>query len=159
MRSAAAIRQKRINLACGYALGGYLCVTAAWLAILVIPGLALFCLIGAVVAGFVGTLRALLLGVRFLLIPVTTLIYAPLSFISSLDIALGLGLLYSAATAAPLYLLFKNHFAKRPPPWLCQDCGYPLLGLDRPLCPECGRPFDPGRVPKIIPANATGKST
>jgi hypothetical protein len=25
----------------------------------------------------------------------------------------------------------------------CLDCGYSLRGLTEPLCPECGRPFDP----------------
>ena len=25
----------------------------------------------------------------------------------------------------------------------CQRCGYPLVGLPEPRCPECGEPFDP----------------
>jgi len=38
---------------------------------------------------------------------------------------------------------------KRPPGfalWQCQDCGYPLVGLEKPRCPECGRAFDPRSV-------------
>ncbi|MEO1235921.1 MAG: hypothetical protein AAFX76_03945 [Planctomycetota bacterium] len=27
----------------------------------------------------------------------------------------------------------------------CHDCDYPLHGLDRHACPECGRPFDPDK--------------
>lgn len=27
---------------------------------------------------------------------------------------------------------------------VCLDCGYLLRGLRDPICPECGRPFDPG---------------
>jgi hypothetical protein len=30
-------------------------------------------------------------------------------------------------------------------PWECEECGYLLVGLSEPRCPECGRGFDPGR--------------
>ena len=29
---------------------------------------------------------------------------------------------------------------------VCLDCGYSLRGLPSPICPECGRGFDPGNV-------------
>jgi len=29
------------------------------------------------------------------------------------------------------------------PSMYCKKCAYPLVGLDRQRCPECGRPFDP----------------
>ena len=31
-----------------------------------------------------------------------------------------------------------NHLGMR----FCLDCDYPLIGLHRQRCPECGRPFD-----------------
>ncbi len=31
------------------------------------------------------------------------------------------------------------------PTMYCRKCGYVLDGLDEHRCPECGRPFDPGR--------------
>jgi hypothetical protein len=30
-------------------------------------------------------------------------------------------------------------------PWECEGCGYLLVGLSEPRCPECGRGFDPRR--------------
>lgn len=30
-------------------------------------------------------------------------------------------------------------------PWQCDGCGYLLVGLSEPRCPECGRGFDPRR--------------
>lgn len=30
-------------------------------------------------------------------------------------------------------------------PWECEGCGYLLVGLNEPRCPECGRWFDPRR--------------
>jgi len=36
----------------------------------------------------------------------------------------------------------------------CQKCGYLLLGLVEPRCPECGTPFDPERVnEQALPAD------
>ncbi len=32
---------------------------------------------------------------------------------------------------------------------ICVQCGYPLIGLPGPDCPECGRPFD-ARVRRIL---------
>jgi hypothetical protein len=34
-------------------------------------------------------------------------------------------------------------------PWLCSECGYLLVGLDQPRCPECGQAFElPDTVPE-----------
>ena len=39
----------------------------------------------------------------------------------------------------------------------CENCGYSLVGLSEPRCPECGRLFDPKLITDILPI-ATGKS-
>ena len=31
----------------------------------------------------------------------------------------------------------------------CEGCGYFLIGLTTPRCPECGRPFDPAKLAKL----------
>ena len=43
----------------------------------------------------------------------------------------------------PLYLA-RDYFLKRPPadPLRCPHCGYCLLGLTVPRCPECGAEFN-----------------
>jgi len=45
-----------------------------------------------------------------------------------------------------LTILRKALFCGRPPPTLdeagCRECGYLLIGLTTPRCPECGLPFD-----------------
>lgn len=148
--------QRRIDLACGYALGAYISSTFVWVAILLLPGLALFGVIMAVVAGLVGTLRVLTMPRRFWIIPGCTLLYLVIALVleqtspgtAELQTA-GVGMLYSAALIAPLIHLFRNDFAKSIPPWLCRSCGYPLLGLTEPLCPECGEAFDPEQVPQV----------
>ncbi|MDG2030835.1 MAG: hypothetical protein P8J45_07525 [Phycisphaerales bacterium] len=33
----------------------------------------------------------------------------------------------------------------------CKRCFYPLLNLDTNVCPECGRPFDPGKASTTSP--------
>lgn len=35
--------------------------------------------------------------------------------------------------------------------WECQSCGYPLVGLDGRLCPECGAPYDAVKVRAAAP--------
>jgi len=48
--------------------------------------------------------------------------------------------LFSAFPAAIMaYLRVPSPYA----PWQCQTCGYPLIGLPSPRCPECATPFDP----------------
>jgi hypothetical protein len=32
---------------------------------------------------------------------------------------------------------------------ICLHCGYDLRGQTEPRCPECGKPFDAGRMPKL----------
>jgi len=34
-----------------------------------------------------------------------------------------------------------------PGPWQCRRCGYALVGLPEPRCPECGMPFDAAMLP------------
>ena len=42
-------------------------------------------------------------------------------------------------------------------PWECDGCGYLLVGLSEPRCPECGRGFDPRRwAGMAAPAVGTG---
>jgi hypothetical protein len=43
----------------------------------------------------------------------------------------------------PHNLSFPSDREQRDP--RCLTCGYRLVGLDHPECPECGRPFDPDR--------------
>jgi hypothetical protein len=33
-----------------------------------------------------------------------------------------------------------------PDPVACLNCGYKLIGLTEPRCPECAQPFDPQRI-------------
>lgn len=42
-------------------------------------------------------------------------------------------------------MLLEKHrtVGKRPARQRCLGCGYPLIGLPGPRCPECGRPFTP----------------
>jgi hypothetical protein len=42
------------------------------------------------------------------------------------------------------------------PEMFCQKCGCPLAGLDRPLCPKCGRAFDPGKPRTFLRQRPTG---
>jgi len=56
-----------------------------------------------------------------------------------------MGLLYTVATAWPSFYAFSH-----PPsdhiPGTCRQCGYILVCLPEPRCPECGLPFDPREV-------------
>ena len=148
-------KQRRVDIACGYALGAYLGVVLTWLAILLTHDAALFALLITAVAGLIGTLRVIIgrLPMRFWLIPVASLVYAKVVLISSaygtVQVAISLGIAFTVVLALPLFRLFKHDFAKTTPPWLCKACGYPLLGLTEPSCPECGKPFDPTNVPKM----------
>lgn len=38
-----------------------------------------------------------------------------------------------------------------PDPTLCRACGYSLIGLPEPRCPECGSPFDPHPQLQVAP--------
>ncbi|MFK7788132.1 MAG: hypothetical protein AB8C95_01395 [Phycisphaeraceae bacterium] len=150
-------KQRRVDVACGYALGAYLGVTLTWIGIMLSPGFAFFALLIAVAAGFFGTLRTIIgMPIRFWLIPVAALVYVKLFIICLVYAAplviLGVGAVFSMALALPIYRLFKNDFAKTTPPWLCKACGYPLMGLTDPSCPECGEKFDPEAVPKMATA-------
>lgn len=148
-------KQRRVDVACGYALGAYIGVILTWLAILLSHNAALYALMIAAIAGFFGSLRAIAgrLPLRFWLIPVASLLYAKAilicSFYGTLYVVAVLGVAFTVALTLPLYRLFRNDFAKTIPPWLCKACGYPLLGLTEPTCPECGKLFDLTRVPKM----------
>ena len=146
--------QRRVDVACGYALGAYVGVTLTWLAQLLGSNFAFFALLIAGVAGLFGTLRTIIgMPVRFWLIPVAALAYVKLAFIGSYYnakfVVLSAGIAFTVALATPIVRLFKHDFAKSIPPWVCKGCGYPLLGLDGPRCPECGERFDPERVPDV----------
>ncbi len=152
-------KQHRVDAACGYALGAYLGVTLFWLSVMLSPGFALFTLLIAAVAGFFGTLRTIFgMPMRFWIIPLASLIFVKAVLLSLVynaeTVMLGVGVVFSAAFGYPVYRLFKQDFAKTIPPWLCKGCGYPLLGLTEPSCPECGERFDPADVPKLAETEA-----
>ena len=144
--------QRRIDIACGYALGSYIGVTLAWVSMLVGSGFALFALLIAGVAGLFGTLRTIIgMKPRFWITPLFALLYTKLALVC-LYYEAGLvlmtaGMAFTAAFTLPIIWLFKHDFARSIPPWVCKGCGYPLTGLPGPRCPECGVPFDPYRVP------------
>lgn len=146
--------QRRIDVACGYALGSYIGVTLTWVAMLFDSGFAFYALLIAGVAGLVGTLRTIVgMPPRFWLIPVASLVYVKLSLVCSyynaMPVILFAGVVFTAGFAVLIARLFKHDFARSIPPWVCKSCGYPLLGLREPKCPECGEPFDPDRVPDV----------
>ena len=40
----------------------------------------------------------------------------------------------------------------------CEECGYFLIGLTTPRCPECGQPFDPAKLGKLaVGSGETGR--
>jgi hypothetical protein len=41
-----------------------------------------------------------------------------------------------------VYLFAKDRRQRRPEGPRCQKCGYLLIGLPEPRCPECGTPFE-----------------
>ena len=58
--------------------------------------------------------------------------------------AVGYTFLIALGSALPLAVLF--HALRRRPPSAeprCRQCGYILIGLPEPRCPECATPFDP----------------
>ena len=148
-------KQRQVDVACGYALGAYIGVILAWLAIFLGHNAALYALMITAIAGLFGSLRVIVgrLAMRFWLMHVAALLYTKAilicSFYGILYVTAALGVALTVALTLPLYRLFKNDFAKTIPPWLCQACGYPLLGLTEPNCPECGKLFDLTRVPKM----------
>lgn len=44
-----------------------------------------------------------------------------------------------------------RHWPRRDEPWRCSGCGYALVGLSGRACPECGKRFDPAKVPAELP--------
>ncbi len=55
-----------------------------------------------------------------------------------------LGLAWTVAAG-----IYAHELRRRLPlyqPWQCQRCGYPLFGLSRARCPECGEPFTPAQL-------------
>lgn len=147
--------QHRVDVACGYALGAYIGVSLTWFTMIFGFGFAYFAMLIAVAAGLFGTLRTIIgMPIRFWLIPVTTLVFVKLTLICSVYdaplVIVGTGMAYSAALLIPVVLLFQRDFAKSIPAWVCKGCGYPLLGLVEPTCPECGEAFDPDKVPDAL---------
>jgi hypothetical protein len=146
--------RRRIDAACGYALGGYIGGALIWIAILANPNFVLYALLISGIAGFFGVVRSFM-GVpkRILITTLASLAYTLIAitflYYDAALQAAGLGLFFSAAFAYPIYQAFRYDFAKSTPAWLCQHCAYPLLGVDKPICPECGKPFDPATVPKV----------
>lgn len=161
MLSKAQRERRQIDGACGYALGCYAATTLYWLSLALLPEMACMFWVIMAFAALFGLLRALFLPIRFKIFPAVTLIYLALSIVGmafqgTYELA-GLGLFYSAVLFLPLVRLFKNDFNKAPPAWLCHDCGYPLYGLTEPKCPECGKAFDPDRVPAMAESNKNGE--
>jgi hypothetical protein len=146
--------QRRVDVACGYALGAYLGVTLTWAAALIGSGFAFFALMVAGVAGLFGTLRTIVgMSPRFWMIPVASLVFVKLSLVCSyynaIFVIIFSGFVFTAGFAILIARLFKYDFAKSIPAWICKGCGYPLTGLPGPKCPECGERFDPDKVPDV----------
>jgi hypothetical protein len=57
---------------------------------------------------------------------------------------LGVGVPYALGLAA-VTVLASRRSPREERPWECDGCGYLLVGLNEPRCPECGRGFDPRR--------------
>lgn len=154
-------RQQAINVACGY---GFLCwglITLGWMAgIASIEALA-FIWFFAGAAGFFGLPRTLMIRhPRLWVVPAVTLLYlAGVLIILFRRIDLGVtplllivvsGTVYSGGLWPIVRLMVRDDFAQAVPAWLCQECGYPLVGLREPECPECGAWFDLEKVPDAI---------
>lgn len=157
MVSEARRNKHRIDVACGYAAFGFGSMTLHWLAILLFPPLAPLMLTMSGVSGLFGMVRSLRLPWRFKLVPAGALLYTALVIglhIIDLDlwsftaITVSAGLLCSAVCFATTLHLLRHEFGKPIPAWICGGCGYPLFGLTGSTCPECGRPFDPDKVPE-----------
>lgn len=149
-------RQRRVDVACGYALGAYLGVSLAWLGMLLnVDGITFFALLSMTIAGGFGSLRIMLsLPARFWLLPVGSLGYLAgaltCAYYDTMILATAMGMTFSIVFAPLMHRLFKKDFAQTIPPWICSGCGYTLLGLGDPTCPECGRRFDAERVPNLF---------
>jgi hypothetical protein len=52
-------------------------------------------------------------------------------------------------TAATVWA--SRRMPRRERPWECEGCGYLLVGLSEPRCPECGLGFDPARWAGMTP--------
>lgn len=157
--------QRRIDTLCGYALACYLAVSATWVCLLVLPGLALFGFLMAAIAGVFGLLRGLLMPFRFWIVQAITLVYLGVAFtyysIKSTAMPLeliGVGMLYTAALSYNIFRIMRHDFARTVPDWRCENCGYALVGLSQNKCPECGLKFDPDRVPLIGKSGKSGKT-
>lgn len=148
-------RQHRIDVAFGYALGAYLGVSLSWLGMLLdIAGITFFALLLVTIAGFFGSLRTLLnLPARFSLLPLGSLGYLAgvltCAHYDTMILSTAMGITFSIVFAPLVHRLYKKDFAQTIPPWVCRGCGYTLLGLSDPACPECGRRFDPEDLPKL----------
>ena len=57
-----------------------------------------------------------------------------------------MGAVFCVATF-PLLILSLRTVPRRFEAWQCQNCGYPLVGLQHAHCPECGQPFFPDEIP------------
>jgi hypothetical protein len=55
----------------------------------------------------------------------------------------GMVLAYAAAVAVPTWQAFRRRMHT---PGICDACGYTLIGLSEPRCPECGTPFPPAEL-------------
>ncbi|MBX2851469.1 MAG: hypothetical protein KTR15_06975 [Phycisphaeraceae bacterium] len=161
MQNRTKYERRRIDVACGYALGGYIGVALIWIAILANPNSVLYALLISGIAGFFGVVRSFRGVPKRILI--TALASSAYTFIAITFLyynaaleAAGIGIFFSAAFAYPIYQAFRYDFANTTPPWLCQDCAYPLLGVQVPTCPECGKPFDPETVPKVSKESSSG---
>ena len=68
----------------------------------------------------------------------------------------GYTFLIALGSALPLAVLFhalrKGPLSAEP---RCRQCGYILIGLPEPRCPECATPFDPGTPAAATPPGLT----
>ncbi len=82
------------------------------------------------------------------------LIFGPAAVTSATIIGLGGGspdlisvvsaVLFLMLYGTILYRVSKGYLRyRRAKPGRCYECGYLLVGLPEPRCPECGTPFDP----------------
>ena len=67
----------------------------------------------------------------------------PFSVLSPTYMALSLPMVVYVLVRPPV--LFKE--------WQCHGCGYPIVGLTQPSCPECGSAIPPALVEKYANAD------
>lgn len=70
---------------------------------------------------------------------VLTLGWSPSDAEMPFSIMSGFYLLFSLPLAG--YVLYRPPISRQE--WQCQRCGYPIVGLTQPTCPECGSAIDP----------------